>query len=156
MVCFGTNEVKEAMRLGHEASELLSGLYIKPIWLEFEKIYYPYLLLSKKRYAGMLWTHPEAPDKKDMKGVESVRWDNCLMVSTMVDKVLDIILNEKNIEKAKQYTKGMISDLLNNNIDISMLIISKGISREIEGDNYKVRQPHIELVKWMAERGSAK
>lgn len=152
MVNFGTKDVIEAMRLGREAAEFLSDLYIKPIKLEFEKVYYPYLLLNKKRYAGLLWTKPEAPDRKDMKGVESVRRDNCLMVSTMVDKVLHIILTDKDIEKAKSYTKGMVADLLNNNVDISMLIITKGISRDIEGEGYKSKQPHVELVRRMTER----
>lgn len=69
---------------------------MKPIKLEFEKVYFPYLLLSKKRYAGLLWTNPEKPDKKDCKGVESVRRDSCLLVRKMVDTVLEIILYEKD------------------------------------------------------------
>lgn len=40
----------------------------KPIKLEFEKVYYPYLLISKKRYAGLFWTNPDKFDKMDTKG----------------------------------------------------------------------------------------
>lgn len=35
-----------------------------------------------------------------MKGIESIRRDNCLLVSVTMNKVLDILLLEKNIEKA--------------------------------------------------------
>lgn len=77
MINFKTLDIKEAMELGKEAAEKLSELFVKPIKLEFEKIYYPYLLISKKRYAGLLWTNPEKPDKKDCKGVENVRRDSC-------------------------------------------------------------------------------
>lgn len=45
------------------------------------QVYNPYLLISKKRYAGLLWTKPEKWDKIDTKGIETVRRDNCLLVS---------------------------------------------------------------------------
>lgn len=77
MINFGTKDIKRAMELGKEAADLLSERFMKPIKLEFEKVYYPYLLITKKRYAGLLWTNPESPDKKDCKGVESVRRDSC-------------------------------------------------------------------------------
>jgi DNA polymerase delta subunit 1 len=50
--------------------------FVKPIKLEFEKVYFPYLLISKKRYAGLYWTRPEKYDKMDSKGIE-VRVDIC-------------------------------------------------------------------------------
>jgi hypothetical protein len=31
------------------------------------QVYYPYLLMNKKRYAGLLWTRPEGHDKMDSK-----------------------------------------------------------------------------------------
>ena len=45
------------------------------------QVYNPYLLISKKRYAGLLWTNPDKWDKIDTKGIETVRRDNCLLVS---------------------------------------------------------------------------
>jgi hypothetical protein len=44
------------------------------------QVYNPYLLISKKRYAGLLWTKPDKWDKIDTKGIETVRRDNCLLV----------------------------------------------------------------------------
>lgn len=44
------------------------------------QVYNPYLLISKKRYAGLLWTKPGKWDKIDTKGIETVRRDNCLLV----------------------------------------------------------------------------
>ena len=84
MVKFGTNDIQEAMRLGQEAAAYVSNFFIAPIKLEFEKVYFPYLLMNKKRYAGMLWTKPERPDKMDCKGIETVRRDNCALVADIV------------------------------------------------------------------------
>ena len=48
----------------------MTSKFIAPIKLEFEKVYYPYLLISKKRYAGLYWTNPDKYDKMDTKGIE--------------------------------------------------------------------------------------
>lgn len=84
MVKFGTDSIEESMRLGREAAAYVSNFFIKPIKLEFEKVYFPYLLMNKKRYAGMLWTKPSGPDKMDCKGIETVRRDNCALVAEVV------------------------------------------------------------------------
>ena len=84
MVMFGTEDRKKAMELGEEAAGYVSTLFVKPIKLEFEKIYHPYLLMNKKRYAGMYWTNPDKPDKMDCKGIETVRRDNCGLVQNIV------------------------------------------------------------------------
>ena len=80
MVKFGTDKIEEAMELGKEAAAFVSQHFIDPIKLEFEKVYCPYLLMNKKRYAGLLWTKPTKYDKMDCKGIETVRRDNCGLV----------------------------------------------------------------------------
>lgn len=60
MIKFGCDDVKTSMELGEEAAVAVTEkLFVKPIRLEFEKIYYPYLLMNKKRYAGLYWTRPD-------------------------------------------------------------------------------------------------
>lgn len=48
------------------------------------QVYWPYLLMNKKRYAGLLWTKVDKYDKMDTKGLETVRRDNCLLVRKVV------------------------------------------------------------------------
>lgn len=49
MVKFGVSTVAEAMALDQEAAEFVLAKFVKPIHLEFEKVYFPYLLINKKR-----------------------------------------------------------------------------------------------------------
>ena len=70
MIKFGLDDIEESMKLGRKAAEMVSKTFISPIRLEFEKVYYPYLLMNKKRYAGMLWTNPEKWAYMDAKGIE--------------------------------------------------------------------------------------
>lgn len=73
MVKFGLEDMKEAMKLGQEAAKEITKHFPPPIKLEFEKCYFPYLLISKKRYAGLFWTKPDKWDKMDTKGIETVK-----------------------------------------------------------------------------------
>ena len=51
MVRFGVDTVGESMRLGKLAAERITKeLFPTPVRLEFEKVYFPYLLMNKKRY----------------------------------------------------------------------------------------------------------
>lgn len=95
MVKFGVKSIEEAMKLGKEAADYVSAKFIKPIKLEFEKVYFPYLLINKKRYAGLYFTKPDKHDKMDCKGLETVRRDNCPLVANMMNTCLQILLIER-------------------------------------------------------------
>lgn len=45
MVKFGTDNVKDTFPLALEAAEKCSKIFPSPILLEFEKVYFPYLLM---------------------------------------------------------------------------------------------------------------
>lgn len=102
MVRFGTKDLAEAMKLGEEAAGYVSSKFIKPIKLEFEKVYFPYLLINKKRYAGLYWTNPNKWDKMDTKGIETVRRDNCRLVQTVIETVLRMILIDQDVQGAQE------------------------------------------------------
>lgn len=102
MVKFGMKDLREAMKLGEEAAAYVSAKFVRPIKLEFEKVYFPYLLINKKRYAGLYWTQPEKFDKMDTKGIETVRRDNCLLVQTVIEKVLRMILIDQDVQGAQE------------------------------------------------------
>ena len=153
MVKFGPKDLARCMELGQEAANFVSEKFIRPIKLEFEKAYFPYLLISKKRYAGLYWTNAQKHDKMDSKGIETVRRDNCRLVSNVITTVLQKILIEQDLEGAQTYVKEMISDLLQNRVDMSQLVITKALSKS----DYANKQAHVELADRMRKRdaGSA-
>lgn len=67
--------------------------------------------------------------------MENVRRDNCMMIRNLMNKVLDHILIDRDEEKAKNAVIQTVSDLLQNKLDISMLVISKSISKSIGEDD---------------------
>ena len=151
----------------------MSKHFIQPIKLEFEKVYCPYLLMNKKRYAGLLWTKPDKFDKMDCKGIETVRRDNCGLVKDVVQTCLNKLLIDKDPEGAIDYCKSTISDLLQNRVDLSLLVITKGLGKKTakpqeenksQGQNatsgggtttYGNKQAHVELAERMRKRDEA-
>ena len=132
MVAFNTGDkdpLRESFRLGEEAAERISATFKAPIELEFEKVYWPYLLFSKKRYAGRMFTNPDKADYVDAKGIQLVRRDNCKYVREVSKNVLDIIMYDMDVDKAVQYAKTAVKMLLSNQVKISDLVITKSLKR---------------------------
>lgn len=145
--------LEQAMKFGQQAADFVSGHFLKPIKLEFEKVYFPFLLMNKKRYAGLLWTNTSNYDKLDAKGIETVRRDNCPLIASLISGVLNRILIQRSVESAVEFVKGTISDLLLNRLDISHLVITKAFTKSEE--EYAGSQAHIALVERMRKRDPA-
>ena len=86
--------------------------------------------MSKKRYAGLLWTNQYKYDKIDCKGIENVRRDSCSLVQEVVNNCLKKILIERSYEEAIEYIKKVVSDLLQNRVDLSLLVITKALGKK--------------------------
>ncbi|KAM7292378.1 DNA polymerase delta catalytic subunit isoform X2 [Ixodes scapularis] len=155
MIRFGVDSLEKAMELGREAANFVTEKFVRPINLEFEKVYFPYLLINKKRYAGLLYTRPDAHDKMDCKGIETVRRDNCPLVANLINTCLEKILIERDPDGAVAFAKQTIADLLCNRVDISQLVITKELTKN-DGE-YAAKQAHVELANRMRKRdaGSA-
>lgn len=150
MIDFKESDLNLVFKISKEVAEHVSSHFVKPISLEFEKVYFPYLLMNKKRYAGLIYTRPDKPDKIDTKGIETVRRDNCEMVRNVVETCLDLILYKRDIHAAQEYVKGVVQDLYLNKIDLSQLVISKALTKT--EDKYQSKQAHVELAEKLRRR----
>lgn len=71
----------------------------------FFQVYYPFLLINKKRYAGLYFTRPEKHDKIDCKGLETVRRDNCPLVGKVLSACLEKMLLDGDANGALDHAK---------------------------------------------------
>lgn len=159
MVKFNIKDMKRVMQLATEAADYVSSTFVKPIKLEFEKVYYPYLLMNKKRYAGLFWTNTSKWDKLDAKGIITVRRDNCRFAVEVIHRCLNKLLvehaNANAIPELIDYIKTTINNLLCGRVDVSKLVITKALTKTRE--QYAAKQAHVELAERMRTRdaGSA-
>lgn len=115
--------IELAQEAGHLASKFLKG----PHDLEYEKTFMPFCLLSKKRYVGMLYeTDPEKCKRKEM-GIVLKRRDNAPIVKDIYGGIIDILMKEKNIQKAIDYLRGCLQNIVDEKYPMDKLIITKSL-----------------------------
>jgi len=139
------------IKIAKFVTERLPGLELK-----YEKLFKTFLIETKKRYAG--WSFEKEEDgwkeKIDMKGIETVRRDWCILTSDTMNRVIDIILREGDVKKAARFVREVIAEIAAGKVPLEKLAVVKGITKDI--DSYDGVQPHVELAKKMAARDNTK
>ena len=148
--------MKEIFKVSEECAERITETFKKPIELEMEKVMYPCLLFSKKRYVNLYWEQPEKPKEIDAKGIQLVRRDNCPLVKKISIPILEKIMYDQDIEGAIKIARKNIKDLLDNKVPIKDLIISKSLKSRYNDTNKngdKISKPaHWHLAQKMKKR----
>jgi len=139
----GQEAIEYSWEQGERASEECSKLFKAPNDLELEKVYCPYFLYSKKRYAAKMYEKKGDKvvfKKIDVKGLQVVRRDTCPYVRGVLQKLLDKVLNSEDPRPAIEYARESARMLLKGKVDSNELIMSKQLSAE-----YKTKMPHVEV-----------
>ena len=122
---------KEALiytiELAKQAGELASKFLKNPHDLEYEKTFWPWALLSKKRYVGMLYE--DDPDKGKMKfmGIVLKRRDNAPIVKDIYGGVVEILMNEKSIKKSIEFVDKSLENLIDGQVIMDKLLVTKSL-----------------------------
>ena len=142
--CSREELIAKVDKLGDEMGKFCTQAFLPPNDLEYEKFYYPILLKGKKRYAGHKFEPGLAP-KLDVKGFECVRRDFAPIVSKTQKKILIKLCKENNVQGAIDFARETVVRLLENDVPIEDLTMSKQLTRRPE--DYKNPAPHTELAK---------
>ena len=115
------------IELAKDAGQLATKYLKAPHDLEYEKTFLPFILLSKKRYVGMLYE--DDPDKGKIKfmGIVLKRRDNAPIVKDIYGGIIDKIIKERSMEKAIRYCKECLQNMVNEVYPIEKLMITKAL-----------------------------
>lgn len=135
----GQEALEYSWKLGEQAASECNKLFKSPKNLELEKVYYPYILYSKKRYAAKMWTQGKDGKMKmdciDVKGLQVVRRDNTPFVRETCKELLDVILESRNCEGAKELAHRRAAQLLGGLIPMKSLILSQKLADQYKNPN---------------------
>ena len=113
--------------LAKEAGKLCTSFLKEPHDLEYEKTFMPFCLLSKKRYVGMLYEEDVNQCKRKSMGIVLKRRDNAPIVKDVYGGIIDILMKDKDIDKSIAFLDKMLSDIIDKNIIIDKLVITKSL-----------------------------
>jgi DNA polymerase delta subunit 1 len=139
----GQEAIDYSWEQGEQAAEQCTKLFKAPNDLELEKVYCPYFLYSKKRYAAKMYEKKGESvvfKKIDIKGLQVVRRDTCPFVRGVLKELLNLVLNSEDPRPAIEYARESARKLLKGKVEFKDLTMSKQLSAE-----YKTRVPHVEV-----------
>lgn len=135
MVKFSEDTSREAFCkafvLGKQVAKDITALFPKEVSLEFEKIFWPYVLFQQKNYAGILYVHPDKPGKVKISGLASVKSDTVRLVARWTDTIVSKMLEERDYHGAKAYLIDELIKFVREPVRTEDVAISIKMSKEI-------------------------
>jgi len=147
----GLKALEKSIEMGIKTEKAIQPLLRSPHVLEYEKTFYPFILLSKKRYVGNLYEKDINKFYRKSMGIVLKRRDNANIVKKVYGGIIDIIMSEKNIKKAITFLEKAMNNILKGTYPIEDFVITKtlrghyknpgSISHKVLADRMTERDP---------------
>lgn len=138
-----------AIEKGQEAEKELKKVLPGVHCMAYEKVLYPFILISKKRYFALKYEDDPKKYKQLSMGLILKRRDNAPILKHCYLGVLDSLVKEKSIPNAIKYVQTECKKMIDGKFDMNMFVISKTLSsyyKDPESIAHKI------LADRMAER----
>jgi DNA polymerase delta subunit 1 len=145
----GREAIVQTIALTEEAGHFITGTLKAPHDFEYDKVFYPFIIFSKKRYVGN--KYEESPDefKETSMGIVLKRRDNAPLLKMIYGGALDMLLNRRDVEGAVKFVQAAADDLVAGKSKLSQLTITKSLAADyasapahkVLADRIKARDP---------------
>ena len=123
------------IELAKKAGNLASKFLKRPHDLEYEKTFWPWILLSKKRYVGILYEENIEKGKLKYMGIVLKRRDNAPIVKDIYGTIVNIIMKEKSIVKSIKFLHESLEKLVAGQYPIEKLLVTKSLRSYYKNPN---------------------
>lgn len=125
------------IKLGQYASSLLKSKLPYPHNMEYEKTFYPFALMAKKKYIGNKYEDNDIDYEQKSMGIVLKRRDNAPIVKFIIGNIVKIMLNDIDVKNIIDYIKITIENLLNGKYGDENFITSKTLKATYKGKKIK-------------------
>jgi hypothetical protein len=139
------------MELGKLSGELIKSKLPFPHDCEYEKIFWPFAILTKKRYVGNKYEFDPNKFKLDFMGIALKRRDNAAIVKEICSGIIDQLINHRSPNGALQFTRKCLQNMFNGKYDIKYFLQSRTLKLK---ESYKdwTKIAHVYLADKIAQR----
>ena len=121
-------KIEIAIKIGKDAEKQLQKFLPGVHCMSYEKVLFPFILISKKRYFALKYEDDPVKYKQISMGLILKRRDNAPILKHCYLGVLDLLVKEKNICKAIEYIQVECKKMVDGKFDMNMFIISKTLN----------------------------
>ncbi|KAF5114385.1 hypothetical protein DV454_002976 [Geotrichum candidum] len=118
----------QAFDIGQEIAKTVTNMNPEPVKLKFEKVYYPCILQTKKRYVGYMY---ESKAQKipvfDAKGMETIRRDGTPAQQKMEEKSLRLLFDTCDLSQIKEYFEEQWMKIMTGKVSIQDFCFAKEV-----------------------------
>jgi hypothetical protein len=140
-----------SIEMGIITGELVKKRLPFPHDLEYEKTFWPFLILTKKRYVGNKYEEDPNKYKQDYNGIVLKRRDNAPIVKEICGGIINRLIDLKDPEQAKQFTIDCLNKMFNNEYNIKYFLTSKTLKMKESYADW-TRIAHVVLADRIAQR----
>ena len=123
----GKKALEITIEIAQDAAHLCTDFLKPPMELSYEKTLMPFIILSKKRYVGMLYETDPNKGKLKYMGLSIKRRDSCDYLKDTYGGILNILMKENNVQKATEYLDVALNDLIQGNVPMDKLMITRAL-----------------------------
>ena len=143
MVDVGVKNPKDAWAIGKKLAVELSSLYLKPMELELEAIFYTMLSIKKKMYLCIMMDDEgnpiEDPEKMKIRGVTLARRDNCQFQRDFYKETVWKVMHEEPFLETFNYIVDMCIKLASHSARWQDLVMIKGLGSHYKNKNFMMK-----------------
>jgi DNA polymerase elongation subunit (family B) len=123
----GQKALETTIEIAQDVAKLCTQWLKLPMELTYEKTLMPFILLSKKRYVGMLYETDPKKGKMKYMGLSLKRRDSCDYLKDTYGGILNILMKENDIQKAIEFLDKSLNELVKGNVSMDKLAITKAL-----------------------------
>ena len=131
----GQKALEITIEIAQDVADLCTSFLKPPMGLEYEKTLMPFILLSKKRYVGMLYEFNPNKGKMKFMGLSLKRRDSCDYLKDTYGGILNILMYDNDVEKAIEFLNQSLNELISGNVHMDKLAITRALRSDYKNPN---------------------